>query len=420
MTNNEDVYRGAFSHDDSSASGNHARQQAPPQSQPSGQDEPAPAGGESPTTVFPINVSEHLANTPAAASAQQPPSRGHYQQQQPPNETAYRQPPEWMPENSSSLVPTRRHAAPDSGPVSLDRADVKRMRVPAEKGWRSALYKSTRINLGPGKDERYEISLKERVMRPVRTAFPLAVINLKGGVGKTVTTKALGSVLAHVRNDRVVAVDLDNDSGNLVERQGRETPLNILDLVSDEGVRRYHDVRSHTSIDTFSQLEVLAQPDFARTDRTVEIEDFDKTMQVLEEHYGVVLFDCGTALKSELTAGVLNESRALVIVTSAAIDALEETDQTLEWLRHNGYQKLLENVVLVINHNEPNKPNVVVPKVIEQFSRKIPLERIFVVPFGRHVREGREINLKLLPKKMRRRYLEIGAALSDMFPKTID
>ncbi|MBS1691261.1 MAG: AAA family ATPase [Actinobacteria bacterium] len=319
----------------------------------------------------------------------------------------------------ATRVPARRDVRDDSKHVALDKTDVRRMSVPAEHGWRAALNKILPgITIGPGKDERYEISLKERVIRPVRTTFTVAVLNLKGGVGKTTATKALGSVMCDVRGDKVIAVDLDNDSGNLTERHGRETHLSIIELVSDPSVSRYHDVRAHTSSDKVSKLEVLAQPDFARSERIVEREDFESAMELLQEYYSVVLLDCGTALKSELMKSVLHESRAVVVVTNASIDALEETDRTLDWLRHTGYLKLLENLVLIINHTETGKPNVVVDKVVEQFTRKIPQERIFVTPFDRHVHEGREINLKLLSKKSRRRYLEIAAAVSDLFPKT--
>jgi ATPases involved in chromosome partitioning len=122
--------------------------------------------------------------------------------------------------------------------VLLDKTDVRRMSVPAEYGWRAALHKVTRINIGPGKDERYEISLKDRTAKAVRQTFTVAVINLKGGVGKTVNAKLLGSTLSSIRGDKVIAVDLDNDSGNLTERHGRETSLSLLDLVADTSVGR--------------------------------------------------------------------------------------------------------------------------------------------------------------------------------------
>jgi MinD-like ATPase involved in chromosome partitioning or flagellar assembly len=407
MMSNHDPYVGAFSQGQPAGAppqrppGGSAQQQQPAVRPPAGQNQsqqarpPAPAGQPAFTGYYP---------------PPQPAQGGYYnpdRRNAPPHPDAA----------GTQLVPVPGGGGSTYGAVVLDKTDVKRMQMPAEAGWRGYLYNLTRINFGPGKDERYELGLKECAQRTVRTLFPVAVLNLKGGVGKTVTTEVLGSTLAAVRGGRVIAVDLDNDSGNLAERHGRENQLSIIDMVDDGSVTRYLDVRSHTSQNK-SRLEVLSQPNFSRSPRGVEVEDFQRTLALLQEHYSIVLLDCGTALRSELMASVLQASRALVVVTNASIDSLRETDETLEWLRFNGHTNLLDSVLLIINHTEVGKPNVVVSKVVEQFSRKIPIGRIFTLPFDRHIHEGREITLKLLSKQSRRRYLEIGAALTDLFPRT--
>jgi MinD-like ATPase involved in chromosome partitioning or flagellar assembly len=317
-------------------------------------------------------------------------------------------------------LPSAFHGAPaPAGPLTLDYLDVKRRQVPAKKGWRAALYKVMRINLGPGKDETYELSLCEQASRIVRTPFLIAVLNLKGGVGKTVVCEALGSTFAKVRGDRVINMDLDTDCGNLIDRHGRQSSLSLLDLASDTSVTRYLDVRAHTSMNA-ARLEVLAGPDYARTDRHVERDDLLDAMAILREHYSLVLMDCGTTLKSPVMETVLNESRALVIVTSASIDAMKETEATLERLRSSSFQHLLESAILVINHTEPGRPNILVNKAVEQFGRQLRPDRVIVLPFDSHVHEGREIVLELLSRKSRRRYLQMAAALSEMFPRTAD
>ncbi|WP_245605051.1 hypothetical protein [Mycobacterium genavense] len=48
----------------------------------------------------------------------------------------------------------------------------------------------TGIDLGPGKDAEYERSLRERTAAVVGGAFPIAVLNFKGGVGKTAMVAA--------------------------------------------------------------------------------------------------------------------------------------------------------------------------------------------------------------------------------------
>lgn len=304
--------------------------------------------------------------------------------------------------------------------VELDELQVRRKSVPAKQGWRGLVHNVTRINLPPGPDETYEMALKERVQRMVRSTFPITVMGVKGGVGKTVVTEVLGSTFSAVRGDRVIAVDLDPDAGNLIARHGRESTLSIADLAAEGTSTRYLDVRAHTSQNQSTRLEVLTGPDFARTPKTLEESDLEAVMPILGEHYSLVLMDTGTGLKTALMGAVLRQARSLVMVSSASIDSLEETQLSIEWLRHNGYQELLDTMVLVINNVQRGKPNVSLDRAVKQFGRQIGRERIFVLPFDSHIFEGRQITLELLSARSRRRYLELAARIAELFPRAAD
>ncbi len=304
--------------------------------------------------------------------------------------------------------------------VELDQLQMRRKSVPAKQGWRGLVHNVTRINLPPGPDETYEMALKDGIQRMVRSTFPLTVLGVKGGVGKTVVTEVLGSTFSAVRGDRVIAVDLDPDAGNLISRHGRESALSIADLAAEGSATRYLDVRAHTSQNKSTRLEVLTGPDFARTPKPLQESQFDAVMPILGEHYSLVLMDTGTGLKTTLMSAVLRQSRALIMVSSASIDSLEETQVSLEWLRHNGYQDLLDTMVLVINNVQRGKPNVNLDRAVKQFARQIGRDRIFVLPFDDHIFEGRQITLELLSAKSRRRYLELAARVSELFPRPVD
>lgn len=303
--------------------------------------------------------------------------------------------------------------------VELDKLETRRKTVPAKQGWRGVAHNVAGVNLAPGRDELYEMALKDRVQRMVRTTFPIAVVGVKGGVGKTVVTEVLGSTFSAVRGDRVIAVDLDPDAGNLISRHGRESALSIADLIADGSPSRYLNVRAHTSQNKATRLEVLTGPDFARTPMPLLDKDVDAVMPILDEHYSLVLMDTGTGLKTNLMTAVLRQARAMVMVSSASIDALEETQVGLDWLRHNGHQHLLDTMVLVINNSQRGKSNINVDAAVKQFARQIGRERIFVLPFDSHIFEGRQITLELLSAKSRRRYLELAAAISELFPKPV-
>jgi hypothetical protein len=58
---------------------------------------------------------------------------------------------------------------------SLENLESHRKSVPAKRGWRAVLNSLTRINIAPGKDEAYELSLQDRVRRIVREDVPSSV-----------------------------------------------------------------------------------------------------------------------------------------------------------------------------------------------------------------------------------------------------
>lgn len=297
------------------------------------------------------------------------------------------------------------------GGTSLDGLDGQDTDESGGFSWRRLVRRITGIDVGPGKGSTYEHELRDRIRTPVGGAFPIAVLNLKGGVGKTVVVEALGSTFAAARDDRVIAVDID--AGDLAERHGRRNPLSMADLLLDDAVTQYSDVRAHTHKNSFG-LEVLGLPDYAHTDWRLERHDIGKAFSLLRKHYSVMLVDCVKAVNSAVMDAVLPEARALVVVTSTSIDAIRKTRTTLELLRNNGYQRLMRSTVLAINHVEPGKVGAVAAKELDQLSARVAAT--VVLPFDRHVHDGKEIGLDRLSKESRRSYLEMAAVLADMFP----
>jgi MinD-like ATPase involved in chromosome partitioning or flagellar assembly len=70
--------------------------------------------------------------------------------------------------------------------------------------------------------------------------------------------------------------------------------------------------------------------------------------------------------------------------------------------------------VLAINHVEPAKVDGVAVTELDRLSARVGAT--VVLPFDRHVHDGRKIALDRLSKESRRSYLEMAAVLADMFP----
>lgn len=295
------------------------------------------------------------------------------------------------------------------GETAPDRFDQRV--TEGRSNWRGLIHRVTGIDLGPGKNTAYENELRARIRAAVGGAFPIAVLNLKGGVGKTAVVEALGSTFAAVRDDRVLALDID--AGDLAERHGRRNPHSMADLLHGSPAAHYEDIRALTYMNGFG-LEVLGLPDYARTDWRLERRDVLRAFSMLRNQYSVVLVDCVKALNSSVMEAVLPESRALVVVTSPSIDAIRKTQTTLEWLCHNGYQRLMRSTVLAVNHIEPAKVDGVAVTELDRLSAWVAAT--VVLPFDRHVHEGRKIALDRMSKESRRSYLEMAAVLAGMFP----
>ena len=73
--------------------------------------------------------------------------------------------------------------------------------------------------------------------KPLRGCYRIALLSLKGGVGKTTITATLGATFASIRGDRVVAVDANPDRGTLSQKVPLETPATVRHLLRDaEGI----------------------------------------------------------------------------------------------------------------------------------------------------------------------------------------
>lgn len=298
---------------------------------------------------------------------------------------------------------------------NLSRVGVRSsVKMQPRRGWRRAVYATTRLNLGLSRDELYELDLYARVRRTARESHQIGVFGLKGGVGKTAVTVALGSVLSAVRGDRILAVDADPAGGNLADRVGRQSAATVSDLLAAKDLSRYNDVRAFTSMNE-SKLEVLSSDEYSGASRAFNDADWNAATATVSKHYNLILADCAADMFASAGRGVLATVSGAVIVASASIDGARQAAVTMDWLRHNGYQDLLNRSCVVVNHVGPRKPNVNTGDLVHQFQKHVAPGRVFVLPWDKHIAAGTEIHFDLLRPAFRRRTLELAAALSDDF-----
>jgi MinD-like ATPase involved in chromosome partitioning or flagellar assembly len=169
----------------------------------------------------------------------------------------------------------------------------------------------------------YERLLEASVLMPhPGSCQTIAVASPKGGVGKTVITALLGSLLSFVRRDRVVAVDTNPDWGSLGRRLVPEHGVFIDDLLTGPlAAERTSpmDLAVHLGHGPDGLLVAPAPTDQARA-RNLDEAAYRKLFSRLAELAEVLVLDCGTGLDSPAARAALAVANQIVLVTDGQPD----------------------------------------------------------------------------------------------------
>jgi MinD-like ATPase involved in chromosome partitioning or flagellar assembly len=269
-----------------------------------------------------------------------------------------------------------------------------------------------RLRPPPGPAEVARRELTARIAAPIEGCRRIAVVALKGGVGKTTTTACMGAVFAEHRGDRVVAIDANPDPGTLGYRIRRDTTRTAKDLLDNvDKLERYADVRAYAS-QTDLRLEVIASEADPARDEAFGEEDYRELAAVLERFYSLVLTDCGPGLLHSAMRAILPTADQLVVVAAPSLDGARSASLTLDWLGRHDYGRLASSSVVVINAIR-ERGLVDVDKLQEHFSRRC--RAVVRIPFDRHLETGAEIVLDELSPATRRAYVQLAAAVADGF-----
>ncbi|MGW5266184.1 nucleotide-binding protein [Microbispora sp. NPDC004025] len=298
-------------------------------------------------------------------------------------------------------------------PVTLLRG---RRNTPAT-GWRRLVYKASAGLIKPGEapEVRRRRELVQRARTPVATGHHrVAVLSLKGGVGKTTTTVGLGATLAQVRGDRVIAVDANPDRGTLSDKVELETAATVRDLLNERAqIKRYVDIRAFTS-QTPSRLEILASDRDPSVSEAFSAKDYHAVAQVLENFYSICITDCGTGLLHSAMSGVLGMADQIVLVSSPSVDGARAASATLDWLEAHHYGDLVRAATVVLCSVRPrSKSTVDLDKLEAHFAARC--RTVVRVPYDPHLEEGAEIDLDRLQQTTRDAYLRLAASVGDGF-----
>ncbi|TDQ50281.1 MinD-like ATPase involved in chromosome partitioning or flagellar assembly [Actinorugispora endophytica] len=308
--------------------------------------------------------------------------------------------------------------------VALTVLDAETLFRPAHRapsgGWRKAVHNATFGLVRPG-ESAVEVERRERVA-VVKTPLSgghhrIAVLSLKGGVGKTTTTAALGATLASLRGDRVIAVDANPDRGTLADKVRSETATSIRDLLNDRArIYRYADIRAFTS-QAPSRLEILASDLDPAVSEAFSDADYREVCRLIERFYSIALTDCGTGLLHSAMRAVLALADQIVLVSPPSLDGARSASATLDWLRAHGHAALVRDAVVVLSMvRRDNRSGVDLDRLQQHFAERC--RAVVRVPFDPHLEQGGEVDLRALRPATRDAYTELAAVLAEAFART--
>jgi MinD-like ATPase involved in chromosome partitioning or flagellar assembly len=302
----------------------------------------------------------------------------------------------------------------DSASLTQDYLLPGRRRVP-DPGWRRTVFQATggMLRVPASNSEQHRRDMINRARTPVAGGHHrVAVLSLKGGVGKTTTTVGLGATLASLRGDRIIAIDANPDRGTLSDKVRLETAATVRDLLNERGrISRYADVRSFTS-QAPSRLEVLASDRDPAVSVAFSEEDYSQVVSVLEHYYSICLTDCGTGLLHSAMAGVLKLADQIVLVSTPSVDGARSASATLDWLAAHSYGDLVRDAVVVLSAVRPrSRSSVDLNRLEEHFASRC--RAVIRIPYDPHLEEGAEVELDLLQRPTADAYLALAAVIGD-------
>ena len=397
----------------------HSQQPVSPQAPaPLNQNMPQPAPQPMPQQSVPQPVpSQQVAATQPLAQAPTPPPVVPSQQPVPQPVPQQPVPQQSVPQPVNQPVPGQ--GVQVSAPVLRARPDSFLAKSaaggPKPTGWRAVAGRlGFKVQASQAQCQQWEDE------RTVSQHWPgprtIAVLNGKGGAGKTPTSILLASNFARLGSGSVVAADGNVTRGTLGWRT-EQGPHNatILDMVPQtealmDPSARNGDVAAYTHHQTIDQFDVLrSNPLLLSTEQKLSPEELDGIQQVLTRYYRMIIWDTGNDEGDSLWLRIVSHADQIVIATTTRTDHAEAGRLLLQGLsgRDERSAALAANAVVVISQADREEPPAT--SLVDGFAGIA--REVVTIPYDRAMREQWLRSDKLAPAT-RAAWLHAAAAVA--------
>lgn len=397
----------------------HSQQPVSPQAPagPLNQNMPQPAPQQALPQPMPQPVNQPVAATQPLAQAPTPPPVVPSQQPVPQPVPQQPVPQQSVPQPVNQPVPGQ--GVQVSAPVLRARPDSFLAKSaaggPKPTGWRAVAYRlGFKVQASQAQCQQWEDE------RTVSQHWPgprtIAVLNGKGGAGKTPTSILLASNFARLGSGSVVAADGNVTRGTLGWRT-EQGPHNatILDMVPQtealmDPSARNGDVAAYTHHQTIDQFDVLrSNPLLLSTEQKLSPKELDGIQQVLTRYYRMIIWDTGNDEGDSLWLRIVSHADQIVIATTTRTDHAEAGRLLLQGLsgRDERSAALAANAVVVISQADREEPPAT--SLVDGFAGIA--REVVTIPYDRAMREQWLRSDKLAPAT-RAAWLHAAAAVA--------
>jgi MinD-like ATPase involved in chromosome partitioning or flagellar assembly len=267
--------------------------------------------------------------------------------------------------------------------------------------------------LGAGPGERILRDHIAKIGTSIAGNYQIAVVSIKGGVGKTRTSVGLGTVYGMYRTEPVIALDASPTYGNLGRLIDPHARSSIREFVADATVTasypmaRYHIGKNNQGLEVLAGNQNLANP-FA-----LDADTFTEMLGRTQRFYQLSLIDCAHEIEHPVMSAVFEAADALVIVGAMNFDGVGAAEQTLDWLDARKKHDLLRRSVLVLNDVYRCQSKSFVAEVRNSLGRRVG--GVKTIPWDGHLRDGSVLDFAALRRRTQLAYIEVAAWLAQGF-----
>ena len=297
-------------------------------------------------------------------------------------------------------VPTNTGSTPSTNPYQSRQErrqsflTQEQIEEPATKGWRGTLTRLG-IRMAPSSEEREERVDVAGVSQHWPGPRTIAIVNGKGGAGKTPTTVCLAAVFARYGGAGVLTWDNNQTRGTLGWRteQGPHdaTLLELLPQVPrllGTGAQSA-DLAHYDHHQTRDRFDVLrSKPMELASAQRIRAEDVDAIHQVASKYYRLIFIDSGNDESDPMWQRMIDHTDQLVVATTTRDDHAEAGALLLEALAERDAKSanLAANAVVVITQADPKATPTDIKRVSQGYQTMAPA--VITIPFDPAMVDG--------------------------------